>query len=203
MKNIIVYTATFVQAFVLITVAVVLLNMYFVDIFHFNFSLASKLPKKNPSALSSLDSAMIKQMKETMLDSIRALSGKDSLFLQTTKARKDSMVIDSLHRYIAQIIDSVKKAPTSKRKEAVKPNAAEALAAEANLPVKRDSAYHKWKKDTIALYEMMDAKKVAKIIQSFSDNIARDILYSMKKKKAAEILAQFTPEIANRITKAQ
>ncbi|MDP3682477.1 MAG: hypothetical protein Q8S01_00960, partial [Ignavibacteria bacterium] len=66
-----------------------------------------------------------------------------------------------------------------------------------------DTAYLNWKKQTAALYELMEPKKAAKIIQNFSDNIARDILYTMKKKKAAEILAQLNPETANRITKAQ
>jgi flagellar motility protein MotE (MotC chaperone) len=49
----------------------------------------------------------------------------------------------------------------------------------------------------------MDAKKAAKIILTYSDNIAKDIVYSMKKKKAAEILAQLNPETVNRITRVK
>jgi hypothetical protein len=66
-----------------------------------------------------------------------------------------------------------------------------------------DSAYTKWKKSTVKLYEAMDSKRAAKIIQTFSDNVARDLIYSMKKKKAAEILSIMPPEIASRITRQE
>ena len=48
----------------------------------------------------------------------------------------------------------------------------------------------------------MDTRKAAKIIQGYSDNIVRDLLLTMKKKKAAEILAEFKPETATRIISA-
>ncbi|MEW6507412.1 MAG: hypothetical protein AB1432_06650 [Bacteroidota bacterium] len=63
----------------------------------------------------------------------------------------------------------------------------------------KDSVYSKWIKSSVKLYEAMDSKKAAKIIQGYNDNIARDIIFSMKKKKAAEIIAEFKPELANRI----
>ena len=49
----------------------------------------------------------------------------------------------------------------------------------------------------------MDPAKAAKIIQGYSDNVARDLIYSMKKNKASEILAAFSPENANRIMRAK
>jgi len=64
-----------------------------------------------------------------------------------------------------------------------------------------DSIYNKWMKSTAKLYENMEPKKAAKIISSYSDNMARDIIYTMKKKKAAEILAELSPEFASRITR--
>ncbi|MDQ7817308.1 MAG: hypothetical protein RDU14_09835 [Melioribacteraceae bacterium] len=63
----------------------------------------------------------------------------------------------------------------------------------------KDSVYNKWVKSSVKLYEAMDSKKAAKIIQGYNDNIARDIIYSMKKKKAAEIMAEFKPDKANKI----
>lgn len=63
----------------------------------------------------------------------------------------------------------------------------------------KDSVYNKWIKNSVKLYETMDSKKAAKIIQGYNDNIARDIIFSMKKKKAAEIIAEFKPELVNRI----
>jgi len=63
--------------------------------------------------------------------------------------------------------------------------------------------YVSWTKKIAKLYETMDPSKAAKIIQGYSDNIARDIIYTMKQKKAAGILAEFNPKIANRIMRAK
>lgn len=70
-----------------------------------------------------------------------------------------------------------------------------------NNNAKEDTLYNKWMKSTAKLYENMEPKKAAKIIASYSDNMARDIIYTMKKKKAAEILAELNPEFASRITR--
>ncbi|MCL5028265.1 MAG: hypothetical protein M1480_04490, partial [Bacteroidetes bacterium] len=72
-----------------------------------------------------------------------------------------------------------------------------------NGKTKPDSSYIVWKNQTAKLYESMDPQKAAKIIQSYSDNVARDIIYSMRQKKAAEILSELNPETANRITRAK
>lgn len=68
---------------------------------------------------------------------------------------------------------------------------------------KRDSTYKNWIKNTAKIYTSMDTKKAAKIIQGYSDNIARDLLLTMKKKKAADIIAEFKPDVATRIISAQ
>jgi flagellar motility protein MotE (MotC chaperone) len=49
--------------------------------------------------------------------------------------------------------------------------------------------YDDWVKRTSSLYEAMEPERVAKIITKYSDNVARDLLYKMKKKKTVEILA--------------
>ena len=209
MKNILIYTATFIQAFVLITIAFIFLNSYFVDIYHFNFGLVSDLPKKSDAPLtilSPLDSAVIKEMKVALIDTLESINKRNNLTPLAGKVIKDSLVIDSLNKFIAQIVKDVKNNPQLEKelKKGTKEIAkTEAVVAETTVPVKHDSTYFAWKKQTATLYEMMEPKKAAKIIQNFSDNIARDILYSMKKKKAAEILAQLNPETANRFMKAQ
>ena len=209
MKNILIYTATFIQAFVLITIAFIFLNSYFVDIYHFNFGLVSDLPKKSDAPLtilSPLDSAVIKEMKVALIDTLESINKRNNLSPLAGKVIKDSLVIDSLNKFIAQIVKDVKNNPQLEKelkKGTIETAKTEAAAAETAAPVKHDSTYLAWKKQTATLYEMMEPKKAAKIIQNFSDNIARDILYSMKKKKAAEILAQLNPETANRFMKAQ
>ncbi len=209
MKNLIIYTVTFIQAFILITGAFIFLNSYFVDVFHFNFALVSDLPKKSEmplTTLSPLDSIVIKEMKATLIDTLESINKRNNLEPLAGKFVKDSLVIDSLNKFIAQIVKEVKKNP--KQEKGLKQETKEAPKTETTVAqgvetVKHDSVYVAWKKQTASLYEMMEPKKAAKIIQNFSDNVARDILYSMKKKKAAEILAQLNPETANRFTKAQ
>jgi len=69
---------------------------------------------------------------------------------------------------------------------------------------KKSESNEEYKKliiETSKFYESMESAKAAKIILKYSDNIAKDILYSMKKKKAAEILSEINPEIAKRITR--
>jgi len=212
MKNTIIYIGTFVAAFLLITGAFVFLNSYYVDIFNFNFAQVKRPPQKQPVKISSIDSALLqemksalKEMKSDLLDSLTSVNKQNNLAPLTNRAVNDSLLIDSLHKHIAQMVkDAKNKEQISKNKkqrtESTNPTAS---IAETTQSIKRDSSYSSWKKQTAALYEMMEPKKAAKIIQNFSDNIARDILYSMKKKKAAEILAQLNPETANRITKAQ
>ena len=206
MKNTIIYIVTFIQAFILITVAFVFLNSYFVDIFHFNLALVKDLPKKKITKMTSLDSTIVKELKSTLLDSLKSFNKQNNLAPLAHRVVNDSLIIDSLHKYIAQIVKEVKPVPEKlekdKKKNAADSTSIASLAAKTQ-PIKPDSAYLSWKKQTAALYELMEPKKAAKIIQNFSDNIARDILYTMKKKKAAEILAQLNPETANRITKAQ
>lgn len=64
-----------------------------------------------------------------------------------------------------------------------------------------DTIYTKWVKDTAKLYESMDPQKAAKIITQYSPEIARDIIYKMNKKKAAQVLSNLDPKTANMITR--
>ena len=86
-------------------------------------------------------------------------------------------------------------------KPAEKPAAKEEPKQVSASKAKAEAEYNDWVKNTAGLYDLMDSKKAAKIIQKLSDNEARDILYAMKKKKAAEILAELSPEVATRFTR--
>ena len=61
------------------------------------------------------------------------------------------------------------------------------------------SIRQKWIKQTAKLYESMDPKKAALIIKNYSESTARDIIYRMKKNKAADVLSELDPVTANRI----
>jgi flagellar motility protein MotE (MotC chaperone) len=59
--------------------------------------------------------------------------------------------------------------------------------------------YTDWITKVTSIYSGMEPKKAAKIIQTYSDNVARDILYNMNKKTAAKVVSELSPETANRI----
>ena len=63
----------------------------------------------------------------------------------------------------------------------------------------QEKEYTDWVKKVTSIYSSMESRKAAKIIQTYSDNVARDILYSMNKKTAAKVVSELSPETANRI----
>ena len=65
--------------------------------------------------------------------------------------------------------------------------------------LEKEEEYSEWLKKVTAIYESLEPGKAAKIIQTYSDNVARDILYNMRKKNAAKIVAELSPETTNRI----
>lgn len=182
------YALTFVIAFIAVTGILIVSNDHYNNIFKFDF---------RPRAV--VDSAMAKEKK-------------------LAKAKADSLAHkgDSLH--VAQS-DSLSKADSSTASGYTAPvpdidlraNTATTTSGTTNSQmsqnikklVKADSSYFKWKKATIKLYESMDSKKLAKIILSLTDNEARELIYSMKKKKAAEILSYLNPDDIKRLTRLQ
>ncbi len=83
------------------------------------------------------------------------------------------------------------------------PMAAIAAPLSAKAKAEKDSSYAKWKRQTVQLYDAMEAKQIARVLPSFSDDVARDLVYSMKKKKAAEVLSLLSPDVVHRLTRAQ
>jgi flagellar motility protein MotE (MotC chaperone) len=145
---------------------------------------ASKSNLKPLTAAEQKKENDVKQAgNKALLDSINNLNKK----LKELLAAKDDKKIQS------KVKETVVNADSIKRKEMELADIAE----------RKDSTYKTWLKKTVTLYEAMDSRKAAKIILTYSDNIAKDIVYSMKKKKAAEILGQFSPEIVNRITRVK
>jgi flagellar motility protein MotE (MotC chaperone) len=66
-----------------------------------------------------------------------------------------------------------------------------------------DSAHLAWKKNTVKMFEAMDSKKAALIIVGYEDELARELIYGMKKKKAAEILSLIKSEKALTLTRVE
>ncbi len=205
MKEKIVYAIVFLAAFLITSGGIIYLNNNYRDIFKFNFSPVQQVKKNNPAnkninggpSLSDLKDMIQTEFKNYFIDSLRNVYNNQRKNTMVAVEKKDSSLSDSL-KSLKQIINNIdqKLAAQESKNQNIK-------IAEQNEKVQKDSAYIKWTHETAKLYEAMDAQKAAKIIASYSDNVARDILYSMRQKKAAEILSELNPQTANRITQAK
>lgn len=104
---------------------------------------------------------------------------------------KDTQWKDSLLVVEAEI-RNLKKENTDKTKEIER--------LKTRIQTEKDEKYTTWLKSTVKMYEAMNAKQAAKYIQKFSDSEARDLIYAMKKKKAAEVLANLDEETVTKLT---
>jgi flagellar motility protein MotE (MotC chaperone) len=193
MKSKIIYIASFGGSFVLVTFIMVLLNNDFKNIYALDFTPI----KSNQIAQSQVNQSnykeafgeMLRELKSQMMDSIKTIKYVANDSLQNRKA--DSILTDSINVLKSRLEKTVNQDSLIRNISSTR------------YIANTDSTYRTWAKKTAALYEAMDSKKAAKIIQNYSDNVARDILYSMKKKKAAEVLANLNPETASKVTRIQ
>jgi flagellar motility protein MotE (MotC chaperone) len=193
MKSKIIYIASFGGSFVLVTFIMVLLNNDFKNIYALDFTPV----KSNQIAQSQVNQSnykeafgeMLRELKSQMMDSIKTIKYVANDSLQNRKA--DSILTDSINVLKSRLEKTVNQDSLIRNVSSTK------------YIANNDSTYRTWAKKTAALYEAMDSKKAAKIIQNYSDNVARDILYSMKKKKAAEVLSNLNPETASKVTRIQ
>jgi flagellar motility protein MotE (MotC chaperone) len=191
-----VYIVSFLLAFIIVTGLMIYLNSTCKNIFAFDFSPSGTMAAEIPNQTSSAPAE----------DQPRDTTSQYAAPPDTSRPVQDTTLMKSTSVTLADT-NAVKKI-SKKITETVKPQAPKeesrqeipAVAAlNSKTATKRDSSYKAWVSTTVKLYESMETRKAAKIILGYSDNIARDILLKMKKKKAAEILAEFKPETATRI----
>ncbi len=217
----------YVVCFVLVTGGIMFLNTKYKNIFEFDFSPVGEVTAVSDSlgthsvteipqeeevkdstdlyyekmmekrfSLRRFKEYITKKIKKEMVDSLNRI--KIAKNKEINEIKEDFIPIDTT-KFVKRIKDLNSQLSALKTENGVLKQENENF--KKRIDTKVD--YDKWKKQTAKLYESMDAKSASKIIQKYSDNVARDILYSMKRKQAAEILAQLTPEIANRITRAK
>lgn len=212
MKDKLIYIVSFLFAFVLVSGALIYFNSIYNNIFKFDFS-----PIKAPVLTQAKNGD---QAQNPAADSLKKDSTKtkiDSLVVKTdsTKsgaiAKQDSTKKDGKKENLAKGKKEEPKnavAQNKNEKNSQQPASNVVQNVQSTVPpsindklskAKKDSIYNSWVKATVKLYESMDSRKAAKVIKGYSDNIARDILLKMKKKKAAEILAELKPEDVTRI----
>lgn len=181
MNSKIIYGVVFFMAFLLTTAALIFMNGKYNNIFKIDFS--------PPGLNDSL---------KARADSLRA----DSLRIDSLKiAHKNDTTLSDRDEHTGADSSKISFPEVKKDEIAAKPATKEEPKQVSASKAKAEAEYNDWVKNTAALYDLMDSKKAAKIIQKLSDNEARDILYAMKKKKAAEILAELSPEVATRFTR--
>lgn len=183
MKEKIVYGLIFTLLFAIVSAGMIYFNSKYKNIFAFDFSprINEEQHKKDLAKTDSLKTDSLK------VDTLKA--NDDTLKTKELKGEENIISTNDIKNYqIPQITNTSLKTEVPFR-----------LPASDNTKAKKDSIYNEWVKQTVKLYESMDSKKAAKVIINYSDNIARDILLKMKKKKAAEILAELKPEVVSRI----
>ncbi len=182
MKNGVLLAITYILAFVLVTGGIFFYNAQYTNIFRFDFT---------PRALADSTKAKSDSLKaHTMVDSVAADTLNNTHALQT--ATNDfAGNISQTHNNLTGEKEPADKETTDEGKEKTP----------ADMKKNNDPEYEKWKSATVKLYEAMESKQVAQVIVNFKDEIARDIIYSMKKKKAAEVLALLPPEVVHRYTR--
>ena len=201
MKTNLVYGLIFGTTFILVTVLIIFFNSIYTDIFKFDFTPVE--PEQTISQQNSLitmagfEKNYGEKIRKELLDSLRAYQSQsvnnDS---NSVTAILDSTIIDSLaviHQKLAEL---------EKRNKAFLEQKQEVAKVDSVISEEDAKKFEEWAKQTAKLYESMDPKKAAKIIQNYSDNESREILFRMNKKKAAKILAELNPQLAQRITKA-
>lgn len=203
MTSKIIYIVLFIGAFILTTIIIAFLNSQFNNIFQFDFSPPTEVLSTD-NTLSPADSLQLSTVENTVEDDLNIIiedklktvenTGEETLNIFNEDELKDNLIensrlrdsLDLLRSELEQIKEDEAKIEEQRKKNNDKANS-------------NENNYKAWLKQTSDLYATMDSKKAAKIIQNYSDNIARDLLYAMKKKKAADILAELNPEVATRI----
>jgi flagellar motility protein MotE (MotC chaperone) len=197
MKTGVMAIVVFVAAFILTTAALIFLNTQFMNIFKFDFRavhISQEAAKTDSTAIK--DSTLNKQ--NVVNDSTKALDSLKSITQNLNPIADSSKVAEQKDVKTEEKTDPKNAdnttAPAQNNAAASKPqesNAANQGFVSGDVVKMDPVAYTKWKKNMAGIMEIMDSKKASQILRTYSDNIARDIFFTMKKKKAAEILSRY------------
>jgi flagellar motility protein MotE (MotC chaperone) len=191
-KDKIIAGSVYAVAFVLVTAVIAMANGMYRNIFKFDF----REPIGKAVLESNMDIEDIYKLKEKIELTIRD-SYQDSLASIKAKTQIDSngfMIDETILDSIEILKENLRRLERQKEEQIQEKNALKE-------ELTKKEEYDEWVKRTSSLYEAMEPERVAKIITKYSDNVARDLLYKMKKKKTVEILAALNPETVIRLTK--
>lgn len=189
---------TFIAAFVIVTAAIIYLNSIYVNIFQLDFTPRSSVVAE----VDSLDNQFAEEETVTDISQESEIDNKEEVEIIPEK-KEEQFVSTIPEQKKAEIKPVVENKPVQipvieETSVSLAQNNLFEVPPQTNNPV--DSIYIKWVKSTAGLFESMEAKKAALIIKNYREDVARDIIYKMKRKKAAEVLAELDPYEAKRIT---
>ncbi|HOJ37210.1 MAG TPA: hypothetical protein PLI27_03735 [Ignavibacteriales bacterium] len=177
MKNSILYILIFIVTFILTTAGIVYFNEKYENIFAFNFKPVVDSVKLREELL--LQEKKLAEKKKQ--DSLAQIRKNDSILAEIQK-QEELLKLAKLEKKKQDSLKIVEK------------------------KLKEQEAYKEWIKSTLKIFAKMDAKNVVKILENYSDNVVRDLIYEMKDAQAAEVLsvlAKTNPERAAKITGAK
>ncbi|MCL6493826.1 MAG: hypothetical protein K6T54_03490 [Ignavibacterium sp.] len=208
MKSYILNTVPFLFAFVVVTGAIIYLNGQYNNIFQFDFSPRNQVTGELKDSLNTqtknnseakLNPPEEKndslQVEEAIKDSGEVAMKTEDNFIKNADVKPEMKQISK-----KELEAQLEKKPEPE-KEKIEPKFAsdDLTQTQESKQQKQDSTYQNWLKKVSKLLEQMEPAKASKIIQNYSDNVARDIIYSMNKKSAAKIVSELSPEVAQRI----
>jgi len=193
MKEKIVYGLIFVFLFAVVSAGMIYFNSIYKNIFAFDFTPRAQEHELAEKNLAKADSPKTDPLITDTLKIDSLKSNVDSTQVkENVSVAQTNIISNTENKKSNQILKEQKK-------EEVTVQTPYRVPVNDKIKARKDSIYNEWVKQTVKLYESMDSKKAAKVLVNYSDNIARDILLKMKKKKAAEILAELKPDVVTRI----
>ena len=196
MKQGIIYGGTFVFAFVIVTGILIYLNSSYENLFQFNFNPKQAVQLKDSTNVKPDETAVLNDSSEVK-DSVLFSSMGDIETEDSTNTEIKTNIKDSEPELVEgkKINTTIKGQVTANTQSDIQPNGNTQITKD----LSKDQEYKDWVQKITSIYSAMEPKKAAKIIQTYSDNVARDILYNMSKKTAAKVVSELSPETANRI----
>lgn len=208
MKQGIIYGGTFLFTFVIVTGLIIYFNSSYENIFQFNFSpkstaLLSDSTKTDSTGTDSLnvsenneltalsDSTIVQD--SILLSSLGGVEANDSAITDKNLNKIDKIKPENLNQNKGNNVSAFKDLKTNvneNQQSNIQP---------LTQNVAQGKEYTDWIQKVTSIYSGLEPKKAAKIIQTYSDNVARDILYNMSKKTAAKVVSELSPETTNRI----
>ena len=136
------------------------------------------------------------ELKKDIIDSLKTIYASSQKTDTVFTSQDNGALTDSLKKMQSALRQLQQQLNLNAEQETAK-------LSENNSKIDSSKTYQEWTRKTAGIFAAMDARKAAKIISNYSDNVARDILFAMKKKSAAQIMSELSPEVVSRISREQ